>query len=76
MRSSEFWRAVTDEFGIVYGRAITRDLALVEFANRTALEALEAGDDAKDVWMALCRATDVPSSRWHGVGKLPGSSRD
>lgn len=76
MRLSEFWRAVTDEFGVVYGRAITRDLALVECSNRSAIEALAAGEDAKDVWIALCRATDVPRSRWYGVGTLPGSSRD
>lgn len=67
---------MTTEFGVVYGRAITRDLALVECSNRTAVEALEAGDDPKNVWMALCRATDVPAVRWHGVGKLPGNDRN
>lgn len=75
MRVSEFWRAVTHEFGLVYGRALTRDLSLIEFSHRTAVEALEAGDDAKDVWIALCRATDIPPERWHGVGRLPGANR-
>ena len=71
MRVSEFWQAVVAEFGDAYGRFIVRDLVLVEFDNRTAEQAIAAGSSAREVWIALCRATDVPKARWHGVGKLP-----
>lgn len=70
MRVSEFWKAVTDEFGDRYGRAVTRDLVLGEF-DRTAVDAIADGEDPGRVWVALCSATDVPKSRWHGVGRLP-----
>ncbi|MCU1638717.1 MAG: hypothetical protein JWL94_1364 [Microbacteriaceae bacterium] len=68
---SEFWQAVADEFGEPYGRTVTRDLALVEFGDLTAVQAIAAGADTRDVWLALCKAMDVPRERWHGVGKLP-----
>ena len=70
MRVSEFWKAVTDEFGDRYGRSVTRDLVLGEF-DRTAVDAIDGGEDPGRVWVALCAATDVPKSRWHGVGRLP-----
>lgn len=71
MRVSEFWQAVTDEFGDAYGRSLSRDLVLREVRNLTAVEAIAAGEDPRDIWIALCAATDVPRSRWHGVGQLP-----
>ena len=71
MRVSEFWQAVTDEFGESYGCTISRDLVLVEVGDRTAIQAIAAGVDAREVWLALCAATDVPKNRWHGVGQLP-----
>lgn len=70
MRVSEFWQAVTDEFGEAYGRSVTRDIVLGEF-DSTAVQAIAAGEDTRDVWTALCRATDVPKERWYGVGQLP-----
>lgn len=71
MRVSEFWLAVTGEFGDSYGRILTRDLVLGEFGDLTAVQAIAAGKDTREVWFALCRATDVPKNRWHGVGQLP-----
>ncbi len=71
VRTSEFWRAVADEFGDAHGRFLVRDLVLVECGDRTAEAAISDGVDAREVWLALCRATDVPRSRWHGVGTLP-----
>ncbi len=71
MRLSEFWQAVSDEFGASYGRLLTHDLVLREFGDLTAVEAISAGANPRDIWLALCAATDVPPSRWHGVGILP-----
>ncbi len=67
MRLREFRNAVATEFGD-HGFALTADLVLGELGGRTADEALSAGVDAGEVWAALCRATDVPVDRWHGVG--------
>lgn len=72
MRVSEFWRAVADEFGESYGRLVTNDLVLREFGDLTAVQAIAAGEDARDIWLALCAATEVPVARRHGVGKMPG----
>jgi hypothetical protein len=69
MRRSEFQIAVAEEFGAGYGRVLVDDLVLSEVGNRTAREALAAGVPPRDVWLALCRAKDVPPNRWHGAGK-------
>ena len=71
MRLSEFRIAVADEFGEAYGRAVTSDLVLGEVGGLTAEEALKRGVDAREVWLALCRAKDVPQSRWYGAGIRP-----
>lgn len=66
MRISEFWELVDGEFGRAHGRTLVRDHVLFRLANRTAEQALEDGDDARDVWFALCDALDVPESRRWG----------
>jgi hypothetical protein len=68
MRLSQFWIAITDEFG-EYGRVLTHDLALPEFGGLTAEQAIAAGHPPRAVWLALVKAADVPESRWHGVGQ-------
>ncbi len=68
MRRSEFWLAVSDEFGEAYGRTLTHDLVLTELGDLTAEQALARGGSMRDIWLALCRATDVPADRWHGAG--------
>jgi hypothetical protein len=69
MRRSEFLRAVDAEFG---GRAssLVSDLVLNELSGRTAGEALDAGVPPRDIWEALCAATEVPIERRHGAGRL------
>lgn len=69
MRLSEFWRAVDDEFGEIYGRALVRDLVLGELGDLTAERAIAAGVPTRDIWLALCAAMDVPSERRYGVGQ-------
>lgn len=74
MRLSEFWTAVSDEFGLSYGRTLTKDLVLGELGDLTSEQALSKGMTTRQVWLALCRATDVPESRWYGHGaKQPKS---
>jgi hypothetical protein len=69
VRLSEFWLAVSDEFGEGYGRVLTHDLVLEEVGGVTAEQAIKAGTSTRSVWIALCRASDVPPDRWYGVGQ-------
>lgn len=69
MRRSEFDRAVADEFGACGGSLMT-DLVLTSVGGRTSADALAAGVDPRDVWLALCEETDVPAERRYGVGRL------
>jgi hypothetical protein len=71
MRLSEFWTAVGDEFGEAYGRTLTHDLELGELGDLTADQAIRRGVNTREIWLALCRASDVPQSRWYGAGVKP-----
>jgi hypothetical protein len=74
VRLSEFRQAVADEFGSGYGQVVTNDLNLVDLGDRTPEQALKAGIAPRDVWLAVCRASDVPPARRHGAG-LPSQPR-
>ncbi len=74
MRLSEFWTAVTDEFGQAYGRTLTHDLVLGDLGDLTSEQAIAKGMTTREIWLALCRATDVPESRWYGRGVKPPKS--
>jgi len=69
MKVSEFRRAVDDEFGEPQGRVLVTQLVIDALGGRTAQRALDEGVPAGDVWVALCRANDVPPERWHGRGR-------
>lgn len=69
MRLSQFWTAVTAEFGPAHGRTLVHDLVLGDLGDLTAEQALAKGVDIRDTWLALCRTADVPRDRWHGVGQ-------
>ncbi|TAL46301.1 MAG: DUF3046 domain-containing protein [Salinibacterium sp.] len=69
MRLSEFWLAVSDEFGADYGRVLTHDLVLGAVGGFTAEQAVAKGIPVREIWLALCEATDVPAERRYGVGQ-------
>ncbi|CAN5265811.1 DUF3046 domain-containing protein [soil metagenome] len=69
MRLSEFWLAVSDEFGEAYGRVLTHDLVLGDIGGLTAEQGIAKGVATRSIWLALCKAADVPESRWYGVGQ-------
>ena len=75
MKVSEFRRAVDEEFGATHGRVLTRELVIDELDGRTAERALAEGEPAGRVWLALCRANDVPRDRWHGRGLVQKDRR-
>ncbi len=51
------------------GDALIADLVLPQCGDRTAVQALAAGVPPREVWLALCIATDVPPERRHGAGR-------
>ena len=69
MKVSEFRLAVDEEFGDLQGRVLVKELVVDELGGRTAEEALAAGVPTRDIWVALCRANEVPHDRWHGRGR-------
>jgi hypothetical protein len=65
MRVSEFWILVEDEFGAAYGRSLAADHHLLVLEDRTAKEALDAGVEPKEIWLARSAAwggTAAPSA--------------
>lgn len=63
MRLTHFRQQMTDEFGRIRADTIARDHVFSAFGDRTADQALAAGFDPKEVWLAICEAFDVPSQR-------------
>jgi hypothetical protein len=51
------------EFGAARAAAIARDHVLADLGGRTVEQALEDGVDAREVWLAVCAAYDVPPAR-------------
>ncbi|HEY6797840.1 MAG TPA: DUF3046 domain-containing protein [Kineosporiaceae bacterium] len=72
---SDFWILVNDEFGSAQGRVLVRDHVIGALGHRTAAQALEAGEEPRDVWFALCDDLRVPAERRLGAQDHPGARR-
>ncbi|CAN5435070.1 hypothetical protein BH23ACT6_BH23ACT6_19260 [soil metagenome] len=70
MRLSEFWALMEQEFGGPYGRSLARSHAIHALGDRTASEAIEAGEPVRRVWASLCDDLEVPPER-----RLPAERR-
>jgi hypothetical protein len=66
VRYREFWQLVDEVLGSAHGRALARDLVLFELQGRSAVQALEDGEEPRDVWHALCDAMEIPDARRWG----------
>jgi para-aminobenzoate synthetase/4-amino-4-deoxychorismate lyase len=66
VRLSEFWTLVDDEFGRAHGRTLVRDHVIGALGHRTAEQALEAGEEPREVWLALVADLEIPQERWWG----------
>lgn len=76
VRMSEFWQLVDGEFGPGRGRTLVRDHVIGLLGHRTAEQALDAGDDPRTVWLALCDDLDVPADRrWGREDRAAGRRR-
>jgi len=71
VRLSDFHTLMVDEFGAEYSAVLLRDLALIEYADRTGEQALADGEEPKGIWLAICKAQSVPESRLTGLNKKP-----
>lgn len=60
-----------DEFGTGYSRVLARDLVLGSVGGRTAAQALGAGVEPRQVWLAICDMQDVPAARRLGRDVRP-----
>lgn len=66
MKLSEFWFLMENEFGSSYARHLARDFVLARFGNITAQQAVDAGEDVREVWREICAVQDVPEERRWG----------
>lgn len=62
MRLTDFWQRMEQHLGSAYARTWARDHVLAELGDRTVVQALEAGDNAKDIWRAVWRELELPLS--------------
>lgn len=63
MRLTHFRQLMAEEFGAVRAGSIARDHVFSALGGRTVEEALEAGDEPREVWRAVCAEFEVPAER-------------
>lgn len=61
MRYTDFWERMEAHLGSAYARSYARDQVLSQLGGRTVEQALNDGDDAKDVWRAVVAALSLPA---------------
>ncbi|HSI92211.1 MAG TPA: DUF3046 domain-containing protein [Jiangellaceae bacterium] len=61
MRLTEFWRRMEQHLGPAYADSWARDQVLSALGGRTVHEALEAGENPKVVWRAVCDVLELPA---------------
>ena len=62
MRLTEFWRRMHEQFG-AHADFLARDHVFAELGNRTVMQALDEGMDAKQVWRGVFEGMELPSSK-------------
>ncbi len=62
MRLTDFWARMERRFGAAYAASYAVDQVLSTLGGRTVQQALDDGEDAKQVWRAVCDATAAPAS--------------
>ncbi|GAA4939066.1 DUF3046 family protein [Actinomycetospora succinea] len=63
VRLTHFRQLMDDEFGTVRAGSIARDHVFGGLRGRTVEQALEDGDEPRDVWRAVCAEFEVPVER-------------
>jgi len=62
VRHTEFWSRMEAALGRAYARAWADQVVIGELGERTASEALDAGEPPKAVWAAVWRTLELPAS--------------
>jgi hypothetical protein len=57
VRLTMFWELMAERFGRAYVDSFARDHVMSELDGRTVAQALAAGVGAKEIWVAVVRAT-------------------
>ena len=63
VRLTHFRQLMDEEFGRVRAGSIVRDHVFSRLKGRTVEEALEAGEEPREVWRAVCAEFEVPAER-------------
>jgi hypothetical protein len=63
VRLTYFRELMEGEFGPARAASLARDHVFAELDGLTVEEALEKGHSPREVWLAVCRAYDVPPAR-------------
>ena len=63
MRLTDFWERMRAELGETYAESYARDVVISQLGGRTVQQALDAGEETKTVWRAVCEALELPPSR-------------
>ena len=62
MRLTAFWERMRAQFGEGYAESVAKDYVLSDLGGRTINKALADGEDAKDVWRAVCETFNISQS--------------
>jgi hypothetical protein len=65
MRLTVFWQRMREQFGPLYADSVARDQVIAGLGDRTAYQALEAGDDVRSIWLAVCEHYEIPVQARH-----------
>ncbi len=72
MRLTEFRDLMEAGFGPMRAASVAADHVFSALGGRTADEALDAGEDPKRVWYAVCDDFDLPQALRHGLPDRSG----
>jgi hypothetical protein len=63
VRLTQFRELMEGEFGALRAASLSHDHVFAALGGRTVEQALEAGTPAREIWVAVCDAYDVPLAR-------------
>jgi len=54
-----------EHFGAAYAHSVARDQVIGRLGERSVVDALTAGEDPKQVWLAVCEHFEIPVAQRH-----------
>jgi hypothetical protein len=61
VRLTDFWERMDEVFGPSYASSWAHDVVL-PVLGMTAMQAIAAGTDTREIWRAVCLTTEVPGA--------------